>query len=71
MFSIQRKLLITLLAVGTVAGFGAGFASLKHRSCARRASFEQHVADVCVEAARRHQGDRDQRDFGPPPPDAR
>ncbi len=53
MHPIKRKILIGVLAAGTVLGFGAGFASLKHRSCARRAAFEQHVAQVCVDAARR------------------
>lgn len=31
MFFLPRKLLIGLLAFGTVAGFGSGFASLKYR----------------------------------------
>ena len=53
MHPIQRKILIGVLAAGTVLGFGAGFASLKHRSHARRAHFERHVAQVCVDAARR------------------
>ena len=53
---MKRKLLIFGLAAGTVLGFGHGFRSLAH--ChrgheARRAAFEDHVADVCVDAALR------------------
>lgn len=48
---MQRRLLVVLLALGTLGGYAAGFASLNcHRD--RRAAFERHVADVCVEAAR-------------------
>jgi hypothetical protein len=68
---MRRKLLIALLALGTVGGFGSGIASLS-RGCRshheRRAAFERHVADVCTEAAfrarDRHPGER-------PPPDQR
>jgi hypothetical protein len=52
---MRRPFLMVLLALGTVAGFGSGFASV-HGSChgSRGGSrFEQHVADVCTEAARR------------------
>lgn len=50
---MRRKLLIGLLALGTVGGFASGFASLRHCREARRQSFEQHVAQVCVDAARK------------------
>jgi hypothetical protein len=54
---MRRKLLIAVLAFGTVAGFGSGFFSLARGGCRnhheRRAAFERHVADVCVEAANR------------------
>lgn len=53
---MKRKLLITLFAFGTVAGFGSGFASLAchhERAHTRRAAFERHVADLCVQAADR------------------
>jgi hypothetical protein len=74
--NMRRKLLIGLLAFGTVAGFGSGFFSMAHGGCrsgqSRREAFERHVAAVCVDAARRadqrehsfhhHPGDR------PPPP---
>jgi hypothetical protein len=29
---MRRRILITLLALGTVGGYASGFASLKHRS---------------------------------------
>lgn len=51
---MRRPFLMALLALGTVAGFGSGFASLHGHSCHRQ-SFEQHVADVCTDAARRAQ----------------
>jgi hypothetical protein len=56
---MKRKLLIALFTFGTVAGFGTGIASLAcghHRAEARRAAFERHVADVCVDAALRANG---------------
>jgi len=48
---MKRKLLIAMFSVGTVAGFGSGFAHMRHHHH-RRAHFERHLADVCVEAAR-------------------
>jgi hypothetical protein len=57
---IKRKILIAVLGLGTIGGFGAGFASLARGSCARRAAFERHVAETCVDAARR--ADRDPAD---------
>ncbi len=53
---MKRKLLIALFSFGTIAGFGSGIASMAcwhHRAHERRAAFERHVAEVCVEAARR------------------
>ena len=53
---MRRKALIVLLALGTVGGYASGFASMRHwRECQmnRRASFEEHVAKVCVDAARK------------------
>lgn len=54
---MKRRLLIIALGLGTFLGFASGFASMgagcqRHHE-ARRAAFEQHVADVCVDAARR------------------
>ena len=52
---IGRRLLLAALLVGTIGGFASGFSSLHHRHMDRRAAFERHIADVCVEAAeRRH-----------------
>jgi hypothetical protein len=50
---MKRKALIALLALGTVGGYAAGFASMSCRAKHRRAAFEDHVADVCVRAAQR------------------
>ena len=50
---MRRKALIVLLALGTVGGYASGFASMKWCHNQRRASFEQHVAQVCVDAARK------------------
>lgn len=49
---MRRKALIVLLALGTVGGYAAGFASMRSCHNHRRAAFEQHVAKVCVDAAR-------------------
>lgn len=53
----KRRLLIGLLAFGTVAGYGSGLASFgwHARACHehRREAFEQRVADVCTRSAHR------------------
>jgi len=49
---MRRSLLIVLLGLGAVVGFGSGIHSLRWHSWARRAAFERHVAEVCVDAAR-------------------
>jgi hypothetical protein len=48
----RHRLLVVLLALGTVGGYASGFASLSCRAHARRAAFERHVAHVCAEAAK-------------------
>jgi len=55
---IRRRFAIALLALGTVAGYGSALCSWSHHRRARHEAFEQHVARVCVDAARR----------APPPP---
>jgi hypothetical protein len=55
---MKRKILIVLLSLGTVGGFGAGFASMGHKSCHRRAAFERHVSQLCVDAALRSRDNR-------------
>lgn len=49
---MKRRILIALLALGTIGGYGAGFASMRCRAHARQGAFERHVAKVCVDAAR-------------------
>lgn len=53
---MKRKLVIALLALGTVGGFASGFRSMRCHHQARREAFENHVADVCVRAAQRSEG---------------
>lgn len=48
---MRRGFVVLLLALGTVAGFGSGFASLSCHRRERERAFERHVADVCLEAA--------------------
>jgi hypothetical protein len=57
---MSRKFWIIVLAIGTVAGFAAGFARLHHYRHHgyghwghhdRHAAFEQRVAEVCTQAA--------------------
>ena len=69
---MKRKVLIGLFSFGTVFGFGSGVASMacmhgRHHE-ARRAQFEQHVADVGVDAALRANDDYEE---APPPPPRR
>lgn len=49
---MKRKVIMGLLALGTVGGFASGFASMRCHARDRHESFERHVADVCVRAAR-------------------
>ena len=53
---MRRRLIIALLALGTIGGYGMGFASMRCRAQHRRAAFERHVAEVCVDAARGERG---------------
>jgi hypothetical protein len=60
-----RKLLMVLLGVGAVAGFGAGFARLCHagyghhgRGFGRHAELERRIADTCTESALRVYGQK-------------
>lgn len=50
---MKHKLLIVLLGLGTIAGYGASCASLHGHHGQRHAHFEDRVADVCVAAANR------------------
>ena len=49
---MKRRLAIVLLTLGTIGGYASGFASLKCHSHKRRQAFEDHVAQICVNAAR-------------------
>jgi hypothetical protein len=49
---IKRRVLMILFGVGALAGFGSGFHSMRHHACERRQAFEEHVAKVCVDAAK-------------------
>ncbi len=49
---MRRKFLIAVLAFGTISGYAAGFASMRRCNSNRQSAFEQHVAKVCVDAAR-------------------
>jgi hypothetical protein len=63
---MRRKILIAVLALGTIGGFAAGFARLgrcHHDGHGygwhhRQRDFERRVADVCVDAALRAQAAR-------------
>lgn len=49
---MRRLPLAFLLGVGALVGFGSGVHQLRWQHWARRAAFERHIADVCIEAAR-------------------
>ena len=49
---MKRKVIMGLLALGTLGGFASGFASMKCHARNRHEAFERKVADVCVRAAR-------------------
>lgn len=49
---MRTRMLAFLLAVGAIFGFASGVHQLRWRHWARRAAFERHVAEICVDAAR-------------------
>jgi hypothetical protein len=53
---MKRRILIVLLTLGTIGGYGAGIAGMRCRAHARQGAFERHVAKVCVDAAREAKG---------------
>jgi hypothetical protein len=50
--TMRRSFLIVLLGLGALLGFGSGVHHLRWHHWARRAAFERHVAEICVDAAR-------------------
>ncbi|MCC7540354.1 MAG: hypothetical protein IT379_29325 [Deltaproteobacteria bacterium] len=64
---MKRKILIVLLALGTLGGYGMGIARLVRVRSHQHARFEQYVERVCERGARRAlDRDRGHRAFGPP-----
>ena len=53
---MKRRILIVLLTLGTIGGYGAGIAGMRCRAHARHGAFERRVAKVCVDAARGAKG---------------
>jgi len=49
---MRRPFLLLFLGLGALVGFGSGVRQLRWHQWARRAAFERHVAQVCVDAAR-------------------
>lgn len=49
---MRRPLLVFLLGLGALTGFASGLRELHWHHWARRAAFERHVAELCVDAAR-------------------
>lgn len=49
---MRRKLLIAVLAFGTVAGYASAFRHARGCHYERRQHFERHVAKVCIDAAK-------------------
>jgi hypothetical protein len=50
---IGRKVIVVALLIGTIGGFASGFHSMRRHHAERRAAFERHVAELCVDAAAR------------------
>jgi hypothetical protein len=49
---MRRGIVIALLSLGALAGFGSGFCHLHHR-LHHGGGFEEHVAQICADAALR------------------
>ncbi len=52
---MKRKLLIVLLALGSIAGFAGGIASMSCRAHQHRAELEERVTKICSDAIRQAQ----------------
>ncbi|MFO0667139.1 MAG: hypothetical protein U0174_24515 [Polyangiaceae bacterium] len=53
---MNRRLLIVLLSLGAIGGFGSAFFHAGQCHQSRRDAFERHIAKVCVDAARTGNG---------------
>lgn len=49
---MKRKIVMGLLAFGTIGGFASGIASMSCRAQHRREAFENRVAETCIRAAK-------------------
>jgi len=49
---IKRRIVMGLLALGTIGGFAAGFASMSCHARGGREEWKDRVAEVCVRAAK-------------------
>jgi len=65
---MRRSIKITLLALGTVLGYGSAIYGMRYHRCHREA-FERHVADVCVDAANRAKTGQAPPQAAPPIPE--
>jgi len=50
---MRRRILIIVLAAGSVAGFASSLFGCHYHQSERRRAFEDHIADVCTRAAER------------------
>ena len=50
---MKRKILIVLLALGTVGGYASACHHARWHRWQRQQAFERHIADVCIDAAHR------------------
>lgn len=49
---MRRKVLIVLLALGTVGGYASALCGARCHRESRQDRFERHIASICVDAAR-------------------
>ena len=49
---IRHRLLVAALALGTLGGFGSGFAHMAHRGCDRHERMRDMATRVCTDAIR-------------------
>jgi hypothetical protein len=64
---MRHSIRIPLLAIGAILGYGFAFGSMFHHR-RHRDSWERHVADVCVDAARKGKVDNVKTESATPKP---